>query len=505
MFSFIDDVLNRITMYRLVLYYLLALWGVSVVFDLFGLLPYQPLALVVSTALILAVCWGVNTIFASASGAATNAESVYITALILALIISPASGMTALGAGFIVFASAWAMGSKYIFAIGKKHIFNPAAFGVALAALTISQSANWWVAGNLWLLPFVFLGGLLVVRKLRRFNLIVAFCIGIILATVATTAPAEYQTSLSATLFHSAFFFLAFVMLTEPLTMPPGRASRLAYGALVGILFVPNVSIAGFYFTPELALLAGNLFAYVVSPKGRYILTLVEKKLLGTGMYEFAFASDRPFPFKPGQYLEWTLPHDRPDARGNRRYFTIASAPADERMRLGVRFYEPSSTFKKTLLAMNPGDMLSASHLAGNFVLPKNAKRKVAFIAGGIGITPFRSMVQHLLDTKDRRSAVLLYSNKTAKEIAYADVFERARRELGMKTIYAVTAEQKPIPGTYSGPIDADLIRKEIPDYPERTFYISGPRGMVGAFQKTLRQMGVPRWRIKVDFFPGFA
>lgn len=505
MLSFIDDFLNRITMYRLVLYYLIVLLGVAFVLSLFGAVSFAPQALIVSILLILAVCWGVNIIFASVSGAATNVESVYITALILALIVPPTASFTASGAAFLVFASAWAIASKYIFAIGKKHIFNPAAFGVVVSSIFIGASANWWVTGSLWLLPFVFLGGLLIVRKIRRFDTVFAFFIAVIAATLVTTAPAGYLASFSGTFLRSSIFFLAFVMLTEPLTMPPGRFARMTYGALVGILFAPNVNIAGFYFTPELALLLGNVFAYIMSPKGRFMLTLVEKKLLGTGIYEFAFASDRPFSFQPGQYLEWTLPHEHPDNRGNRRYFTIASSPTETETKLGVRFYEPSSSFKRALLAMEPGGMLSASHLAGTFVLPRDPLRKVAFIAGGIGVTPFRSMVQHLLDTKERRDAVLLYSNRTALEISYSDVFERARQELSMKTVYVLTNEPQPVPGAHQGPIDAELIRAEIPDYRERTFYISGSHGMVESFRKTLREMGVPRWRIKIDFFPGFV
>jgi ferredoxin-NADP reductase len=167
--------------------------------------------------------------------------------------------------------------------------------------------------------------------------------------------------------------------------------------------------------------------------------------------------------------------------------------------------YEPESTFKRALVAMRVNDTISASSLAGDFVLPKDAKKKLVFIAGGIGVTPFRSMVQYMMDTKDTRSAILLYSNKTAVEIAYKDIFERAGREIGLQTLYALTNEPNPIPGTYNGFIDSALIARGIPDYMERIFYISGPHGMVTAFEKTLREMGVSRFHIKTDYFPGFA
>ncbi len=491
-------------MYRLVLYYLLVLFGAAVLFGFFGLLPYNPAPLAFSTLLILGVCWITNTVFAKTFGATTNIESVYITGLILALVITPVASTDHTGIGFLIFASTWAMASKYLFAIGKKHIFNPAAFGIALPTLVINQSATWWVGGNLILLPIVLLGGLLIVRKIHRFDLVWSFAIVALITTAVTGASGEYITPIVQTLQHSPFFFLALVMLTEPLTMPPNWWLRVLYGAIVGFLFAPNVHIGSFYLTPEIALLVGNLFAYLVSPKGRFMLTLMEKNKLATGVYEFVFASDKPFVFRPGQYLEWTLGFRFADTRGNRRYFTIASSPTEPTVRLGVKFYEPRSSFKRALLAMKINETISASQLAGDFVLPRDPKKKLVFIAGGIGVTPFRSMAQYLIDKKETRSAVLFYSNKTAADVAYKEVFDRAEA-VGLKTVYALSNEPLQVRGMYRGQIDGTLIAREVPDYKERIFYISGPHGMVDAFKKTLRDMGVPRWRIKSDYFPGFV
>ena len=503
--NFIDNILNRITMYRLVLYYLVALVLAAFVFGFFGMLPYDPTAIAFSTVLILAVCWVTNWVFAKIFEAATNIESVYITALILVLIITPVTATDHNGVGFLIFASVWAMASKYIFAIGKKHIFNPAAFAVALTALVLNEPATWWVGGNLALMPFVVVGGLLIVRKIQRFDLVASFTLVSFATIIATSAGSNYTTPIVQTLLHSSFFFLAFVMLTEPLTTPPTRLLRVLYGALVGFLFAPNIHVGGFYLTPELALLAGNIFAYAVSPKGRYMLTLVGIEQMSTDVYDFIFKTDRPFKFKPGQYLEWTLSHHYPDDRGNRRYFTVASAPTEKEVRLGVKFYTPSSTFKRALASMKPGDKLSASHLSGGFVMPKDPKKKLAFIAGGIGITPFRSMLQYLLDTKQKRNVVLLYSNKTAADVAYKPVMDRAQAELGIKTLYALSNEKAQVPGMFNGSIDAKLIAQEIPDFKERTFYLSGPHGMVDAFKHTLVGMGVSRFKIKSDFFPGLV
>ena len=506
MLRLIDSFLNRITMYRLVLYYLIGLTGAAAVCGFFHVLPYSPEVILFSTTLILGTCWVTNYIFAKVFEATTNVESVYITAFILALIISPVSSSDAVGVGFLIFASAWAMASKYIFAIGKKHVFNPAAFGIAISTLFIDQSATWWVAGNIPLMACIVIGGLLIVRKIQRFDLVLSF-ITVALLTIVLTATNGIHDGANAvmqTLVHSPLLFLAFVMLTEPLTMSPSWYTRVLYGAMVGFLFAPNVHIGTYYFSPEVALLVGNIFVYLVSPKGRHILTLVEKREIGTNTLEFVFAPDRRFSFTPGQYLEWTLPTTSSDNRGNRRYFTIASSPAEQYVRLGVRFYEPYSSFKQTLRHMKPGDVISTAHLAGDFVLPRDNKKKLVFIAGGIGITPFRSMVQHLVDTHDTRTVTLLYSNKTTQEIAYKEVFDAANKSIGLKTVYAVTDEKSSEPDIYTGKIDAGLIAREIPDYKDRFFYLSGPHGMVEAFKKTLADMGVSRLHIQSDYFPGF-
>ena len=492
MLKFIDDFLNKITMYRLVLYYLCVLVVAALVFGLFGLLPYSPVNLLFSLVVILAVGWVVNTLFAKMFDAATSIESVYITALILALIISPVAPTNYAGIGFLVFASAWAMASKYIFAVDKKHFFNPAAFGVALASLTTIGAATWWVGGNLPLLPFVFIGGVLVVRKNRRFDLVTAFSL-VALATIVITANggSNALSTITKTLLNTPFFFFAFVMLTEPVTLPPTRRLRIVYAAIVGLLFAPNIHIGAFYFSPELVLLAGNVFAYIVSPGGRYTMRLVEKHNPAVDIDEFVFMPDRPLSFRAGQYLEWTLPHPAVDTRGNRRYFTIASSPTEEHIRLGIKFYTPTSSFKITLGKLPINDTISATQLAGDFVLPRDKKKKLALIAGGIGITPFRSMVQYLMDTKDKRDVVLLYASRP-DEVVYRDIFDRASRVIGMKTFYVLM-------------IDDALIARDVPDYRDRTFYISGPPGMVDACKKTLRTMGVSRFNIKTDYFSGLA
>ena len=505
MIARIDRLIDRITMYRLVLWYLVALLATAMVLGVLHVIAVDPIALGLSAVLVLAGGWIANQIFARIFGAIPNIESVYITGLIIVLIMDPAPLTDLSAAGAIVFASAWAMASKFIFSLRRRHIFNPAALGIALPALLLDHPATWWVSGQLWLLPLVLLGGLLIVRKLRRFDLVLAFAAANLAVTVLTGSLSDAAASVQFALLDSPFFFFAFVMLTEPLTAPQTRFWRLVYGALVGVLASPNMAIAGYYFTPEVALLAGNLLTLAVSPKGRIVLTLERIEQAAVGVYDYVFRPDRALSFAAGQYLEWTLPLQSSDSRGNRRYFTIASAPAEEKVRLGVKFVDNGSAFKRGLAQLQPGDNIVASQLAGSFTLPRDARRKLAFIAGGIGITPFRSMLGDLLDRGEPRPIAVLYGTNRIDEIAYADVLKRAREELGIPTYYAVRDPAGATPDMTIGIIDEAMIRQRTPDYRERTFYVSGPQAMVATTRKTLREMGVPLRRIKTDFFPGLA
>ena len=506
MITFIDRRLNQITMYRLVLYYLIFLLGVAMLLSFVGVLPYDPFALLFTIGVEVAVCAITNAIFAKAFGVPANTESVYISALILALIITPLQSTHDLW--FLGWSAVLAMASKYILAINRKHLFNPVAFAVALTYLTINQSASWWV-GDAAMLPFVLIGGILIVRKIRRFDLVISFLLAafatILALSIINRAP--IIATLQQTLLYSPLLFFAFVIITEPLTTPPARRSRIYYGMLVGVLFAPQFHIGSFYTTPELAILIGNLFAYLVSPKAAFMLRLKEKVQLAPDIYDFIFVPTRKFAFAPGQYMEWTLGHNQPDSRGNRRYFTLASSPTEDTLRLGVKFYQHSSSFKSALLAMDQHSEIVAGQVAGDFVLPDDPRQKCVFIAGGIGITPFRSMITYLLDTHQQRPIVMFYANKTAGDIVYKDVFDRAQRELGIKTIYTITDKQKLPPAWNArvGYISPQLIKDEVPDYLDCMFYISGPPAMVNSFKAALRQIHVKNSQIKTDFFAGLA
>ncbi len=487
MIKFIDDLLNSITMYRLMLYCLIFFLVVAAVLSFFNLLPFNFKSVFFSVSVLIVVCWIANRVFAKVFKVPTNVESVYITALILSLIITPVKDFHDIT--FLFWAGILAVSSKYILAINRKHIFNPAAFAVFLTSITINQSASWWV-GTAWMTPFVLVGGLVVVRKIRKFSLVLSFLAIslIIILWNISLKEGDILALIQRIILDTPILFFAFIMLTEPQTTPPTKRLQMIYGGLVGLLFT---------FTPETALLLGNIFSYLVSPKEKLLLHLKQKVQIAKDTYDFIFGPDKKLSFLPGKYMEWTLGHKNPDSRGNRRYFTLAASPTEDNLRIGVKFYPESSSFKKRLLQMRSGEEIIASQLAGDFTLPKDPSKKLGFMAGGIGITPFRSIIKYLVDKGERRDIVLIYSNKTAQDIAYQEVFNQAFQKFGMKTVYVLTEK--------GSLVDEQIIRKEVPDYAERTFYISGPHSMITAFEKTLKEMGVSGNQIKVDFFPGYV
>jgi ferredoxin-NADP reductase/Na+-translocating ferredoxin:NAD+ oxidoreductase RnfD subunit len=511
----IDAFLNRLTMYRLVLYYLLVLIFAAIILGFFHFLPYSPWAILFSTALAIGACWSLNELLAWFFKAPTNPESTYITACILALLVTP----VAWGASpvFLLLACLLAVASKYLLAFKNKHFFNPAAFGVAAASLLGAGAASWWV-GSTAMVALVLIGGLLVVRKLQRFDLVLSFIVVATLAIIFTSGFASDILGAGRLIFlDGPILFFAFVMLTEPLTTPPTRRLRMIYGALIGLLFAPGLvfavcppwlaDLAGFSLllgTPEFALLLGNLCSFAVSPKGRFMLTLKKIERTSDTTSDFVFESDRRLVFAPGQYMEWTLPHRKSDTRGVRRYFTIASAPTQKEVRLGVKFYDPPSSFKRALSSLTPGALVSASEIRGDFTLPSDPRQKLVFIAGGIGITPFRSMLEYLLDRKESRPIVLFYATRFAADLAYRELLERAQRELNIQVLYAISDERAGS-GMLQGPLNRDHVRQYVPDLDACVFYLSGPRSMVVTFQRTLRELSVSRRQIKTDFFPGFV
>jgi Na+-transporting NADH:ubiquinone oxidoreductase subunit NqrB len=257
---------RRILTYRLALYYLSAIMLAALALSALGVVHQSVVNLAFSACVALLACVAVNWAFARAFGAASNWESVVISALIIALIITPVAPTDLAGDAFLVLVSAWAMASKYMVATRKRHLFNPAAFGAALIGIGLHRTVSWWVGDYAALLPVIVLGGALMLSRLRYYGMVTAYAVVVLAITIAYgdfSTLAGVERSLSMMGIHSMFGFFGLVMLTEPRTAPVGSWRQIAYGALVGLLFSPYTHIGTYYFTPEVAILCGNLFAFL--------------------------------------------------------------------------------------------------------------------------------------------------------------------------------------------------------------------------------------------------
>ncbi len=499
-------------MYRTVSIALGFLTVVGILYGFIGLVEYSGLEQLLAVTVAIGVAMVVNLLCSKLWRVSVNMESAFITALIIHFLLIPAQWGDFVGNFILAVVVVLATVSKYVFAWHKQHIVNPAAIGVVLVALAYELfpipgyfEASWWVGQSVFFIPLL-LAGSLVVMKVRKWTPVIAFLgVGFLVYLYEEwkfygeiPAPEAFWLS-------GPSLFLAFFMLTEPFTMPPTKRLQFGYGALVGFISQTTLFLSfGIKMVPELALVIGNLLFYPSTLRRKLILPLATVREVAKETFEFAFTKPGTMRFRAGQYLEWMLPHDLPDSRGIRRYFTIASSPVDPLLRITLRIGETVSSYKQQLKKMKPGDTIIASQLAGDFLLPRDIKRKVAMVAGGIGVTPFLSHIDYM-QTKSvpKHNTVLFYCNNTAAEIAYRDRLQAVSNIIPLQVVHVLAKEKTP-PYEH-GYLTKEMIIKYVPDYLERAWYLSGPPGMVNAYSKLLLDLGVKRRHIKKDFFPGLA
>lgn len=491
-------------MYRTVLYVLGALVVCTLLLSLFGFIYWSVLDLGISLLAVLVGSIVAHNFFAWVSKAPANLESTLITAGILFLIFQP--GKTLEEYLLLVFIGVLGVLVKYLLAYRHMHILNPAAAAAVLVAVLGIANATWWVSTSLMLMP-VIIGGLIITHKIRRFPLVITTILaGLFSFVVLQVAGGSFTLDTIPSYFlYWPIIFFATIMVTEPLSTPAGTRNHILYGSMIGVLSSVPYSLGIIGSSPELALVIANAYFFVTTLRGRPQLSLVSKTVIAKDIYEFAFKTPYKISFKSGQYLEWTLPHEKKDTRGIRRYFSIASSPQEELLKVAMKIQDTGSSFKKSLLNMEEGGTLYATSLDGDFILPQKLEgNKLVFIAGGIGITPFRSMIQSLETIAFRPDITLFYCVNTPEELAYKSDFERQASEQKITFIPVIA---KP-PEQYVGEIGymtQDMIKKYIKDIKNPVWYISGPPVMVENYKKLLKTIGVSGAKIKTDYFPGLA
>jgi glycine betaine catabolism B len=209
------------------------------------------------------------------------------------------------------------------------------------------------------------------------------------------------------------------------------------------------------------------------------------------GIKSFLFSSKDRIQYVAGQFVEAYLPHDNPDNRGQKRWFTLASSPLEQNIRITTKFTTNNgSSYKQALLNMTPGETMYISQAMGDFVLPKDASKPLVFVAGGIGCTPMRSIVKDTEFSKQTRQIHMLYAAKSETEVAFSDVFKQQCSSFEI----------------IEGTIKPNHLESFIPSSVQTnaSYYVSGPEKMVEAIVGILVGMNIPKRQIITDFFSGY-
>lgn len=219
----------------------------------------------------------------------------------------------------------------------------------------------------------------------------------------------------------------------------------------------------------------------------------------------FAFELDSPMAFEPGQTCDITLaaPKHRDD-KGTARTFSIASSPADQpRLLFATRL--TGSAFKRSLVEAEPGTEVDVDGPYGSLTLHKNTARPAVLMAGGIGITPFRSIVKHVAEARLPHRVTLCYSNRNAGSSAFIADLERWASENPNFTLLATITEPDGRPWSHeTGLMDADFLRPRLKDAANAVYYIAGPPGFVTGMRGALDALGADPDAIRTEEFAGY-
>ncbi|TSC62051.1 MAG: oxidoreductase FAD/NAD(P)-binding domain-containing protein [Parcubacteria group bacterium Gr01-1014_48] len=242
-------------------------------------------------------------------------------------------------------------------------------------------------------------------------------------------------------------------------------------------------------------------------PQEIYTVKLKRKNTVALDTVEFYFERPENFIYEPGQHIEIILINPPTmDESGNKRDFSLVSAPHEEDLVVVARIRD--SAFKKGLNALSPGDTVSMrGPLGSSFRLHVDTIRPAVFIAGGIGIAPFMSMVRHILYNKLSYQMLLFHSNRRPEDCVYCKELSQLAAGNQQFTYIPTMTNMKQSTESWHGEegrISRDLIEKHLDDAQTAFFYIAGPTSMVVGMDLLLHDMGVSRDVVRTEEFTGY-
>jgi ferredoxin-NADP reductase len=188
----------------------------------------------------------------------------------------------------------------------------------------------------------------------------------------------------------------------------------------------------------------------------------------------FYFTPESPLSFIPGQFIELSIPHNNPDNRGSKRWFTIATSPTNSHIGITTRIVQDASSFKQSLQALKPGEKVDITMPMGDFVLPKDMNAPLIFVAGGIGVTPFRSMAEWIAHHDEERDIHLIHAISTEDDI----VFQKTFADANIPVTHIVSHPSDSWSGR-RGFLTKDHILKLTKPNKDAMIYVAGPEPLV--------------------------
>lgn len=221
------------------------------------------------------------------------------------------------------------------------------------------------------------------------------------------------------------------------------------------------------------------------------VIMLAHKQHVVDNVWSFIFETQPQPTWTAGQYIRVELPHEHPDQEGTKRWFTVSAAPFEGHLQITTRV--TNSTFKQALANLPIGGQLTLLEAPeGDFVW-QDTDRPHVFIAAGIGITPFHSILTQRAHEHLPLETTLIYANRT-KAVPFREEFDALAAADPSLQIHYVT-----------GPLSVERVAELVPQWREALVYLSGPEPLVETLGDALKAAGIPEDQLKQDFFPNYT
>lgn len=239
-----------------------------------------------------------------------------------------------------------------------------------------------------------------------------------------------------------------------------------------------------------------------------FFLPFDHKEKLTSDCFTFFFLRNgNERDFVPGQTYEMKLPHSNTDERGDDRVFTISSSPTNNKF-ISITTRIIKSSFKLRLNSLEKGELVQFSGPWDDLNFDSKDTSPHVFLAGGIGVTPFHSIIQYALDMKLETQMTLFVSWKTQEEMIFDDFFREAEGKIGnfnyIPTLTEDASLDSDIWDREKGRINDEMIKKYVADIKESKYFFAGPQQMVKSLKETIKNMGVSEDNFLAEEFEGY-